>query len=314
MLLNLDLCIIFVIDILVILILTGYVSLCERRVLAIVQLRIGPALCLFGILTPITDGVKLFLKFVVFVVSFDLFYLIGAMFLTGLCMFIAWFFFPIGFIILLDCGFTVIIMLAIHVFSNLFSTFLVGLFLFSSCFVYLSAMRTLFFSIISESVLMILYLSLYLLDYFSFFGVKDLCIGQLYINNFYIGGVLFVGIFWVGLLLDGLKLPFDYMECESELVAGLITELSGIFFVVYSVMEISHVLLSTLLLAGMCFGGLFVCFKAILLLVVGFFWPRVVGYRMKITSAQTFILLFLAVIGFLIFNWLAITKIISVLF
>lgn len=314
MLLNLDLVIIFVIDILVILILTGYVSLCERRILAIVQLRIGPALCLFGILTPITDGVKLFLKFVVFVVSFDIFYLMGAMFVVALCMFVAWFFFPIGFIILLDCGFTVLLMLAIHVFSNLFSTFLVGMLLFSSCFVYLSAMRSLFFSIISEGLMMLLYLSLYLLDYFSFFGIKDICIGQLYINNFYLGGVLFVGIFWVGLLLDGMRLPFDYMECESELVAGVITELSGIFFVIYSVMEISHTLLSTLLLASMCFGGLFVCFKAIILLVVAFFWPRVVGFRMKITSAQSFILLFLCIIAFLLFNWLAVTKIIAVLF
>lgn len=314
MLLNLDIFIIFVIDILVILILTGYVSLCERRVLAIVQLRIGPALCLFGILTPITDGVKLFLKFVIFVVSFDMFYLIGAMFIVAFCMFIAWFFFPIGFIIMLDCGFTVLIMLAVHVFSNLLSTFLVGMLLFSSCFVYLSAMRSLFFSIISESLMMILYLSLYLLDYFSFFGVKDLCVGQLYINNFYVCGVLFVGIFWVALLLDGMKLPFDYMECESELVAGVITELSGIFFVIYSVLEISHTLLSTLLLAGFCFGGLFVCFKSIVLLVFAFFWPRVVGFRMKITSAQSFILLFLVAIGFLLFNWLAITKIIAVLF
>lgn len=314
MLLNLDLCVIFLIDILVILILTGYVSLCERRILAIVQLRIGPALCLFGILTPITDGVKLFLKFVLFVVSFDMFYLIGAMFITAFCIFMPWFFFPIGFIILIDCGFTVILLLVIHVFSNLFSTFMVGLLLFSSCFVYLSAMRSLFFSIISESLLILLFLALYLLDYFSFFGIKDMCIGQLYINNFYMGGVLFISIFWVGLLLDGLRLPFDYMECESELVSGLITELSGIFFCIYSVMEISHVLLSTLMFVAMCFGGLFVCFKAIVFLVFGFFWPRVVGFRMKITSAQTFIILFLIIIAFIMFNWLAITKIIAVLF
>lgn len=314
MLFNLDLIIIFIIDILVVLILTGYVSLCERRVLAIVQLRIGPALCLFGLLTPITDGVKLFLKFVLFVVHFDIFYLIGSMIIVGFCIFLPWFFFPIGFIILLDCGFSMILLLLIHVISNLFSTFFVGMLLFSSCFVYLSAMRTLFFSILSEGLMMILYLSFYLLDYFSFFSTKDICLGQIYINNFYFGGVLFFGVFWVGLLLDGLRLPFDYMECESELVAGVITELSGVFFVIYSVMEISHVLLSTLLLAGLCFGGLFICFKSILILMFCFFWPRVIGFRMKITSAQTFILLFLIVIGYGLFCWLALTKIISILF
>lgn len=74
----------------------------------------------------------------------------------------------------------------------------------------------------------------------------------------------------MGMLLDGLRLPFDYMECESELVAGLITELSGAFFVVYSVLEINHTLVSTILIVSFCFGGLFVCIKAILVLLLGF--------------------------------------------
>lgn len=269
--LNLDFFVIIVIVILVILVLTGYVSLCERRVLAIVQLRVGPALFMFGILTPITDGVKLFVKFTLFLINFEILYMFFAMLVTALCMFIAWFFFPIGFIIFGDLGLTVILMLIIHSLSNMFSTFFVGCFLFTSCFVYLSTMRTMFFTIISEGSILLLYITLYILDYFSFFGLKDMCVGQLFLCNFYIVGVLFVGIFWVSMLLDGLKLPFDFMECESELVAGLITELSGFFFVVYSVLEISHLLLSTLLIASLCFGGLFVCFKAILVLVFGFF-------------------------------------------
>lgn len=95
------------------------------------------------------------------------------------------------------------------------------------------------------------------------------------------------------MLLDGLKLPFDYMECESELVAGIITELSGVFFVIYSVLEINHILLTTLLFASLCFGGLFICFKAIVLLVFAFFYPRVIGFRLKITTAQSFVLIFL---------------------
>lgn len=85
---NLDIIIILIIDILVVLVLTGFVSLCERRILALVQIRIGPALFLFGILTPITDGIKLFVKFVVFVISFEIIYLIGAMEITAFCIFI----------------------------------------------------------------------------------------------------------------------------------------------------------------------------------------------------------------------------------
>lgn len=88
MLLYLDIFVIILIIILVILILSGFVSLCERRILAIVQMRIGPALFLFGLLTPITDGLKLFLKFALFVVSVELVYLIGAMGITAFCIFL----------------------------------------------------------------------------------------------------------------------------------------------------------------------------------------------------------------------------------
>jgi len=267
-----------------------------------VQLRIGPALFLFGLLTPITDGVKLFIKFVLFVVNVDAFYLLSGIIITCYSMFIAWFFFPIGFIVLFDSGFTIILLLVLHSISNVFGVFMVGCFLFTSCFVYLAAMRTLFFSIISESAIMFVFLVCFLLDYFSFLGIKDACVGQLLSSNFYIVGLLFTGIFWVCLLLDGLKLPFDFMECESELVAGLVTELSGVFFVIYSVMEINHLLLNTILFASLCFGGLFICFKAIIILIVFFFYPRVIGFRLKITTAQSFIMLFLLFVSFFLLN------------
>nr|QOY44571.1 NADH dehydrogenase subunit 2 [Vickermania ingenoplastis]UGV20236.1 NADH dehydrogenase subunit 1 [Vickermania ingenoplastis] len=310
----LDIYVILVIIILVILILSGFVSLCERRIMALVQIRIGPALFMFGLLTPITDGLKLFLKFALFVVSVDIVYLIGAMFITAICIFVGWLFFPLGFIILLDNCFTLFILLLVHTTSNLFSVFFIGCFLFTSCFVYLAAMRTMLFSIVGESSIFLLFLTSYLLDYFSYLGIKDICVGQLYINNSYIGGVLFLGVFWVSILLDGLKLPFDYFECESELVAGLVTEFSGIFFVIYSVLEIGHLLLSTLLFACICFGGLFICFKSILILIIGFFYPRVIGIRLKITTAQIFIIFFFTFTCIFLFCWLSSSKLISCIF
>lgn len=87
------------------------------------------------------------------------------------------------------------LLLCIHAVSNLFSVFFIGCFLFTSCFVYLAAMRTMLFGIVGEASVMLLFLTTYLLDYFSMLGIKDICIGQLYINNGYIGGILFIGIF-----------------------------------------------------------------------------------------------------------------------
>jgi len=89
MLINLDIAIIGIIDVLVVLLLTGYVSLCERRVLAIVQIRIGPALCLFGLLTPVTDGLKLFLKFIVFVGQVEVVSLVAYVFVAFAVLFVA---------------------------------------------------------------------------------------------------------------------------------------------------------------------------------------------------------------------------------
>ncbi|ORC82517.1 NADH-ubiquinone oxidoreductase chain 1 [Trypanosoma theileri] len=99
------------------------------------------------------------------------------------------------------------------------------------------------------------------------------------------------------------------MECESELVAGLVTELSGAFFVIYSVLEITHLLVSTILFTGLCFGGLFVCLKSIIILAIGFLIPRVISFRVKITTAQTFIILFLFFVSFLVFLFFAVSKI-----
>jgi NADH:ubiquinone oxidoreductase subunit H len=45
---------------------------------------------------------------------------------------------------------------------------------------------------------------------------------------------LYVCVLLVVLLFDSFRLPFDYLECESELVAGLVTEFSGLLFVVFS--------------------------------------------------------------------------------
>ncbi len=297
----LDIILTALIFIIVLMVLCGIFSLCERKVMALVQLRVGPGLFIFGILTPITDGIKLFVKFILFVISFDIIYFIIAMYVTVLCMYFIWFFIPLGYIVLFDISFSILLLIAIHMINNVFSIFMIGCFLFTSCFIYLAAMRALFFSIITEGALSVCLFNFYVLDFFSFFSIKAIAINQLYINNIFFIGMIFFFIFCIVILLDGLRIPFDYLECESELVAGIITEFSGFFFILYSLMEINHLLLSSLLIVALCFGGVFMTLKSIFILLLVFLFPRVLGCRMKITTAQTFVLVFLFSMSFILF-------------
>lgn len=162
-------------------------------------------------------------------------------------------------------------------------------------------MRALLFSILAEASISISLYIFYVLDFFSFFSIKDIAINQLFINNIYIVGILLFLLFNLTILLDGLRIPFDYLECESELVAGIIVEMSGFFFVIYSLMEINHILLSSIMVVSLNFGGILISLKSLFILIFTFLIPRAIGCRMKITTAQTFIILFLYCILFLIF-------------
>jgi NADH:ubiquinone oxidoreductase subunit H len=208
---------------------------------------------------------------------------------------------PLGYIVFIDLNFSILLLIAIHMINNVFSIFLIGCFLFTSCFIYLAAMRALFFSIITEGAFAVSLYNFYILDFFSFFSIKNIAINQLFIQNIFFVGLIFFFIFVIIILLDGMRIPFDYLECESELVAGIITEFSGFFFVLYSLMEINHLLLSSLLIVAMCFGGIFMTLKSLLIILIVFLFPRVLGCRLKITTAQTFVLVFLFSMSFILF-------------
>lgn len=69
--------------------------------------------------------------------------------------------------------------------------------------------------------------------------IKILCLSQLYIVYGFILG-LFSILFFITYLSDSFRLPFDYIECESELVTGLCTEFSGLLFICFSLFETNH--------------------------------------------------------------------------
>jgi len=246
-------------------------SLCERKIFALIQMRCGPALTWYGIVTPISDGCKLFVKFLVFIVTVDFFLLYFCFLFLILVMYLVWLIFPLGMLCLLDYEFSFLILVICHFVFIHFCFLMVG-FVCLSCFVYLSCLRSIFFCILLDCVLSLFMYVFFVLD--ICFCVKMSLFGQLYVNYFLLLGCFFCLCFAFLLCLDSFRVPFDYVECESELVAGMVTEFSGLFFVCFSLFETNHGFLCILMYICLVLGGCFISFK-FFLIVLCFFVPQI---------------------------------------
>jgi len=296
-LLFIDIVFVILLHVLILAIISGMFSLCERKVMALFQLRIGPGLFLFGVLTPITDGIKLLLKNVIIIINVDYIYVLFQIYIIVVTMYLVWFLIPLnGFILLIDISYNIFIILFVHTLCNIISIFVMGFFLFSSTYVYLAAFRSLFLSLLNESCIIVAYIIFNMTDYYSFFSIKDLVISQLILENFYYLGQFICVIFVINILIDTLRLPFDYLECESELVAGIVTEFSGIFFVLYSLLEISHIIFNSILIAGLLIGGCYLSIKTLFIVFVVFLIPRCILIRVKLTQTYVLIVNYLYVV------------------
>jgi NADH:ubiquinone oxidoreductase subunit H len=102
------------------------------------------------------------------------------------------------------------------------------------------------------------------------------------------------------------RFAVDYVECESELVCGLCTEFSGVFFVLYSLQEIQHLLFVCCLYVVLCFGGLFICFKFLFLFFFCFLPTRIICSRLRVSHSYIFLsfYLFLFIFLYLFFLYL----------
>lgn len=165
------------------------------------------------------------------------------------------------------------------------SVLLMGGFIFNTCFVYIATIRIVIFSIISEVLTTLLLIIFALLDFYAFFSFKNLCIDQIYVYNIYILGIYFLFILLFIDALDGLRLPFDYAECESELVTGFVTEFSGAFFVIFSLYEINHACVGSIISVLLMFGGFYISLKLLIFMLLFILLPKSILCRIRMTNA-----------------------------
>jgi NADH-quinone oxidoreductase subunit H len=98
------------------------------------------------------------------------------------------------------------------------------------------------------------------------------------------GIIAFIVLFVAG-MAETKRAPFDLPESESELVAGYVTEYSGMMFLLFWLGEFAEIALFSVLLTTFFFGGWHIPFVTF---PEGVWWAALVGHAVFMTKVLLF--------------------------
>jgi NADH-quinone oxidoreductase subunit H len=233
----------------VVILLTWY----ERKLLARIQLRIGPLYAggPGGILQPLADGVKLIFKEVMIPYKADRPLFLGApLFLVFLAA-VPFAVIPFGenwVIANLDVG-----LVFVFAMTSLFPmTILIYAWASNSKYPFLGGLRSLFQQVAYEIPMWISALSVVLLA--GSLNLMDIVRAQSKVW-FIVPAVLSFIVFFIAVMAELERLPFDLPEAEPELVAGWFTESSGALFMLIFMGLYMKLYLMSSLITALFLGG-----------------------------------------------------------
>ena len=264
------------------LITVAYFTLLERKFAALMQDRIGPnRVGPFGLLQPIADGLKLFLKESIMPSAANSFLFILAPPITFLTALAAWAVVPFSAdLVFADVNAGVLYLFAMTS-TGIYGVIIAG-WASNSKYAMYSAMRSVA-QVVSYELAM----------GFALVGVV-MAAGTLNVREIVLhqsGGIwhwyfiplfpLFV-IYFISGLAETNRLPFDVVEGESELVAGTHVEYSGMRYAVFFLAEYANMLLICALVSIFFLGGWLSPFQNFPVLDVAFAWvPGIVWLFLK---------------------------------
>jgi len=214
--------------IIVVLIGVAYITLAERKVMGAMQRRKGPNIVgVYGILQPIVDGIKLFIKEIIIPQqSNKINYILGPI-ITLMLSLIIWIPIPLNNIrgVIYENNYGIIYILAISSLSAYI--LLYAGWSSNSKYTFIGAIRAIAQLVSYEISIGIIIMSVLILN--NSFNLIEILFNQIYIPNMLFLFPIFI-LFIISSLVETNRPPFDLPEAESELVAGLLTEYGGMAF------------------------------------------------------------------------------------
>nr|YP_009490416.1 NADH dehydrogenase subunit 1 [Gracilaria tenuistipitata]ARU07647.1 NADH dehydrogenase subunit 1 [Gracilaria tenuistipitata]AWH62557.1 NADH dehydrogenase subunit 1 [Gracilaria tenuistipitata]AWH62582.1 NADH dehydrogenase subunit 1 [Gracilaria tenuistipitata var. liui]AXI97781.1 NADH dehydrogenase subunit 1 [Gracilaria tenuistipitata] len=266
-----------IIIILPLLIAIAYMTLAERKVMAAMQRRKGPNIVgIFGLLQPLADGLKLFVKETILPSSANLSMFILAPILTFLLALIAWCVLPLGEgMVYSDINMGMLYLLAISS-LGVYGIIISG-WSSNSKYAFLGALRS-----AAQMVSYEVSIGLILINILLCAGSLNLTEIVLAQQNIWYGIPLLPALimFYISILAETNRAPFDLPEAEAELVAGYNVEYSAMGFALFFLGEYANMILMCGLTTVLFFGG----WLPVLNLAICYWIPSTIWFGLKTTG------------------------------
>ncbi|HOW57697.1 MAG TPA: NADH-quinone oxidoreductase subunit NuoH, partial [Smithellaceae bacterium] len=230
----------------------AYTTLLERRFLGFFQIRLGPnRVGPFGLFQPIADGIKLLFKDDMTVNHAEKVYFIAAPMIAVAATLLCFAVIPFsGGILVADLSVAVLYLMAISS-VGVYGVLLAGWSSnnkYSALGGYRAAAQMLSYELpLALALVGVITLS----GSFSLVDIVNAQQGLWYIVKQPLGFMIFI----ICLFAETNRTPFDFYECDNELVAGYQTEYSSMKFGLFYLAEYAHILLASCLVTVFYLGG-----------------------------------------------------------